>query len=49
MGHKKKNSYIKPNEILEDSIYLDDVEFLRYYHKGKPTRYFAYRDGRIYS
>lgn len=41
---------IHPNEILDNRVYVNGVEFTRYYHNDRiPTRYFASRDGKIYS
>jgi hypothetical protein len=37
------------NQILENRIYVNDIEFNRYYHKELPTRYFASKCGKIYS
>ena len=44
------NIAIKPNEILIDLIYINNIPFNRFYYKGKhPTRYFASKNGQVYS
>ena len=46
----KIKSKIEENEIIEDIYFINDTEFVRYYHHNIiPTRYFVSRNGDVYS